>query len=82
MRNINILNHTLLPVKNLKKAEVLCKSIDIEDTIFVAFAEFTKGKLWTGDMKLYNGLSSNGYKRLIKTEELYQDFIEREKLKK
>jgi len=45
-------------------------------------AEFTKGKLWTGDMKLYNGLSSKGYNRLIKTEELYLDFLEKEKTKK
>jgi predicted nucleic acid-binding protein len=66
MRNITILNHTLLPIKNYKKAEELCKSIDIDDTVFVAFTEFTKGKLWTGDIKLYNGLFNKGFKRLIK----------------
>ena len=82
LRNIFILNHTLLPIENYKRAEELCKSIDIDDTIFVAVAEFTKGKLWTGDMKLIKGLSDKGYKLLIQTEELYQNFIEKEKLKK
>lgn len=82
LRNITILNHTLLPIENYKMAEELCKSIDIDDTAFVAVAEFANGKLWTGDMKLYKGLSDKGYKRLIKTEELYQDFIEKERMKK
>jgi predicted nucleic acid-binding protein len=82
MRNIKILNHSLIPLENYKKAEELCKSIDIDDTVFIAVAEFTKGKLWTGDIKLYNGLYDKGYKKLIKTENLYNDFIEKEKQKK
>ena len=52
MRNITVLNHTLIPIEIYKKDEVLCKSIDIDDIVFVAVAEFTRGKLWTGDLKL------------------------------
>ena len=82
MRNITILNHTLIPTNIYKKAENLCETIDLDDTIFVAVAEFTRGKLWTGDKKLLNGLSKKGYKRLIKTEEIYRDFISKRKRRK
>ena len=61
---------------------MLCKTIDIDDTVFVAVAEFTKGELWTGDLKLLKGLIEKGYKRLIKTEQLYQNFIVNEKIRK
>ena len=82
IRNIVVLNHTLIPIECYKRAEELCKSIDIDDTVFVAVAEFIKGKLWTGDLKLIKGLTDKGYKRLIKTDELYQDFIGKENLRK
>jgi len=82
LRNITILNHTLIPTHIYKKAERLCETIDLDDTIFVAVAEFIRGKLWTGDKKLINGLSEKGYKRLIRTEEIYRDFISKRKRKK
>ena len=82
LRNITILNHTLIPTNIYKKAENLCETIDLDDTIFVAVAEFTRGKLWTGDKKLLNRLPEKGYKRLIKTEEIYRDFISKRKRKK
>jgi len=82
MRNITILNHTLIPIKIYKKAEDLCRTIDIDDTVFVAVAEFKRCKLWTGDLTLINGLTEKGYKQLIRTEELYQDFIEKGKIRK
>ena len=82
IRNITVLNHSLIPIEIYKNAEVLCKTIDIDDTVFVAVAEFIKGKLWTGDIKLLKGLTEKGFKRLITTEQLYQDFILKEKIRK
>ncbi len=81
LRNITILNHSLIPPEIYRNAELLCKDIDIDDTIFVAVSDFTKGILWTGDMKLLNGLKTKGYKQVIKTDDLYQDFLIREKQK-
>jgi predicted nucleic acid-binding protein len=81
IRNVKILNHSLLPVQFYHQAKQICESIDIDDTVFVAFAEFIRGKLWTGDKKLIKGLSDKGFKRLIQTDELYQDFISRNKSK-
>jgi len=60
----------------------LCLSIDIDDTIFVAFTNYLKGKLWTGDKKLIKGLTDKGYTRFITTDALYQDFIKKEKKRK
>ncbi len=81
LRNITILNHSIIPPEIYRNAELLCKDIDIDDTIFVAVSNFAKGILWTGDMKLLNGLKNKGFKQVIKTEELYQDFLIREKQK-
>ncbi len=79
LHNITILDHSVIPDEIYYKAKGLCQSIDIDDTIFVAVTEFTKGKLWTGDLTLQNGLIKKGYKRLITTEELYRDFIKQGK---
>jgi predicted nucleic acid-binding protein len=81
LRNITILNHSLIPPEIYRNAELLCHDIDIDDTIFVAVSDFTKGILWTGDMKLINGLIVKGYKQVIITDDLYRDFLIREKQK-
>jgi predicted nucleic acid-binding protein len=82
IKNVTILNHSILPIKFYKQATEICNSIDIDDTVFVAFTEYIRGKLWTGDKKLIKGLSDKGFKRLITTDDLYQDFMNRDKHKK
>jgi len=81
LKNITILNHSIIPTEIYKNAEILCQDIDIDDTIFVAVSYFTKGILWTGDLKLINGLIKKGFKNLIKTEDLYQIFQTKERRK-
>ncbi len=81
LRNITILNHSIIPSEIYKNAELLCQDIDIDDAVFVAVSMFTKGLLWSGDMKLLNGLTRAGYKRLISTDDLYQDFLARDRRK-
>jgi len=60
-----LLNHSIIPSEIYKNAELLCQDIDIDDTIFVAVSGFTKGILWTGDLKLLNGLTKKGFENLI-----------------
>jgi predicted nucleic acid-binding protein len=43
IRNVTVLNHALIPVKIYRKALILCNSIDINDAVFIAFAEYIKG---------------------------------------
>ena len=81
LRNITILNHSIIPSEIYKNAELLCQDIDIDDAVFVAVSMFTKGVLWSGDMKLLNGLTHAGYKRLIKTDDLYQDLLAKDRRK-
>jgi predicted nucleic acid-binding protein len=78
LRNIKILNHSIIPTKFYADAVKLCESVDVDDAVFVAFAEYLKGKLWTGDKKLIKGLTEKGFKRLITTENIYLDFLEKE----
>ncbi len=78
LKSITILNHSIIPTEIYKNAKLLCQEIDIDDTIFVAVSDFTKGILWTGDIKLLNGLIKKGYKSLIKTDDLYQLFLTKE----
>ncbi len=59
-----------MPSHLLLKTENLLKSIDPNDAPFVALAIHLEGKLWTGDMELYNGLKLKRFKDIIKTSEL------------
>jgi predicted nucleic acid-binding protein len=77
MRNITVINHSIIPVDIYKKAILLCKTIDPDDTAFVALATFINGNLWSGDIKLINGLAKQKFNRIIKTNELFDDFIQR-----
>ncbi len=81
LKNITILNHSIIPIEIYKNAELLCQNIDIDDTIFVAVSEFTNGTLWTGDKKLSDGLTKKGFKNLIQTNDLYQLFLTKDRLK-
>lgn len=79
VKNVTILNHSILPEKDFKKAFEYCRDIDIDDTIFVGFSEYLKAKLWTGDKKLIIGLKAKGFKRTIDTKELFKAFIDNRK---
>ena len=81
LRNITVLSHSIIPIEVYKKAEELCDDIDINDTVFVALSEYIDGKLWTGDMKLFKGLTGKDYPRLVSTEDMFHDFIIRQKRK-
>lgn len=79
LKNVTILNHSILPENDFKKASEYCRDIDIDDTIFVGFSEYLEAKLWTGDKRLIEGLEKKGFKRTITTRKLVNDFIEKNK---
>lgn len=79
LRNIKILNHKLISPEFYQKAEKLCYSIDLDDTAFIAITEYTRSKLWTGDKSLINGLKEKGYDRIISTNELFKEFLDKKK---
>ena len=68
--NITFINEKLIPYRIISETEILLAKIDINDTPFVALTRHLKGKLWTGDKKLINGLKAKKFKNTLTTKEL------------
>ena len=69
-QKITYIDERLIPKDLLVKTEIQLKTIDPNDTVFVALTKRLEGKLWTGDMRLYNGLKAKRFKDIILTSEL------------
>ena len=69
-KNITFINEHLLLRKHILFAEDLLRDIDLNDAPFVALTKQLRGKLWTGDKELQNGLLKKGFKSIITTAEL------------
>jgi predicted nucleic acid-binding protein len=72
LRNLKFIRPDLISKNNMQKALDLCKDIDEKDTIYVALTLELKGRLWTGDKKLINGLEKKKFKQTITTAILRQ----------
>ncbi|MEO6733306.1 MAG: PIN domain-containing protein [Ferruginibacter sp.] len=68
--NLLILPTADLSTDNLLEARKLTYSIDIDDTIFVAFSIALDALLWTNDLKLYRALRRKNFTNVIRTKEL------------
>lgn len=77
LKNITILDHSIAGKTNYKKAFELCKDVDLDDIPFVAFSLYLKCKLWTGDKKLIKGLKEKGYYKIVKTNDLFEEFVKK-----
>jgi predicted nucleic acid-binding protein len=78
LHNVRILNHSIILTTFYQSALEICQDIDIDDTPFVAINDFVRGRLWTGDVKLVNGLIAKGYSKIITTNELHKEFLQKE----
>ena len=67
---ITFIDERLIPQDLLIKTATQLRTIDPNDTVFVALTKHLEGKLWTGDMELYNGLKTKRFKDIILTSEL------------
>ena len=72
LTKITFINEELIPQKIWKDSEQITKGIDLDDTDFVALTKYLKGKLWTGDLELRNGLKKKGFKNVLTTSELFK----------
>jgi len=75
---IRFVEDILIPDEEFRKALKLVIDIDENDAPFVALNGHLNSNLWTGDMKLYNGLKAKGYTRIKSTEEIYKIYLEKE----
>ncbi len=53
----------------------LCNDIDPKDTAFLALSIEFNIPLWTNDKKLIQGLTAKGYKKIITTEEIFEQAL-------
>jgi predicted nucleic acid-binding protein len=70
IQQITFINEEVFPTKILAEAETLASDIDLDDTIFIALTKFIKGKLWTGDKALHQGLVRKGFHSVLTTSEI------------
>ena len=79
---VKFIRDELIPKSDLLTAEKLLQGIDPDDTVFLALSIHLHARLWTGDLKLIDGLAKKGYHKTITTKELYKIYLEKEMAKK
>ena len=67
LTKVIFIREDLIPEKTWKKAELLAKGIDLDDTDFIALTIYLKGSLWTGDKQLYEGLKVKHFRTAYNT---------------
>src|SRR5690606_38616997 len=72
LSKLSFINEELIPEKTWIGAERLTMEVDVDDTDFVALANYLKAGLWTGDKKLYEGLKTTPFLKVYNTEEMLQ----------
>ena len=61
LKSIHIYDENTITPDHWQTAIDLCRGVDEKDSVFVALTLQLKAKLWTGDLKLINGLTTKGF---------------------
>ena len=79
LTKLTFINEELIPENDWEKAEILVADIDIDDSDFVALTRYLKGRLWTGDKALYDGLKAKRFRTVYNTQDMIKlrDRLER-----
>ena len=72
VRGIKSISEEQISEINCRSAHNLVLDVDLDDIAFVALAKHIECKLWTSDGILIRGLSKNGFKNTILTDELLE----------
>lgn len=67
---INFINEEQIPEDIWERALNHAKDIDESDTPFLALTLYLRGILWTGDKRLYKGLTAKGFKEVKTTAQV------------
>jgi len=70
LTKIAFINEAIISTSAWLKAEQTVKDIDFDDIDFVALTNYLKGRLWTGDKELYNGLKEKRFRCVYNTNDI------------
>jgi len=73
-REIIFVEDAIIPFEEWVNALRIVRDIDPDDAAFVALNNLMNETFWTGDMKLYNGLISKGYTRIVTFKQLKEKY--------
>ncbi len=79
LTKITFINEEIISQKTWEESEKFVDGIDLDDTDFVALTKHLKGKLWTGDNVLRDGLRKRGFKNVITTPEIVKHWTKKKK---
>ena len=68
--HILFISEAQIPLDMLERAEKLVSDIDPKDALYVALSDFFHCPIWSGDLKLKDGLTNKEFDRFIAIEEL------------
>ncbi len=72
---ITVIPKLAISQKGYENALLLCNDIDPKDTAFLALSIEFDIPLWSNDKKLLQGLMAKGYKKIITTEEIFEQTL-------
>lgn len=72
LRNIHLVNETIIEPQNWLIADELTKEVDNKDISFVALSLHLGATLWTLDKKLVTHLRKKGFQDVVNTQELIE----------
>jgi predicted nucleic acid-binding protein len=72
LAKITFISEEIIPQKIWEDSEKIAEGIDLDDTDFIALTKYLKGKLWTGDLELRNGLRKKGFRNVLTTSEIFK----------
>jgi predicted nucleic acid-binding protein len=81
LTKIIFINEEIIAKKIWEDSEKLTNGIDLDDTDFVALTKHLKGKLWTGDNVLRDGLKNKGFKNVKSTKEILKLWAKKRRIK-
>ncbi|MFK7948589.1 MAG: PIN domain-containing protein [Saprospiraceae bacterium] len=67
-KRINFISDEQIPFNIWYEYASLVRDIDMDDLPYVALTVYLDGLLWTGDLKLLNGLIAKGFDKCIDTK--------------
>ena len=73
-KHIEFVEDSAIPFDEFIMAMRIVRDIDPDDVHFVALSRYFDSTLWTGDVRLYKGLKTKGYERVIMFDQISEKY--------